>query len=78
MERYAAFTLGTSRRGEFLPSPGQVVKVRSRRYLVEAVESAGDPSWEQSLVELSCLEDDAQGERRSVLWEREVDAQVLQ
>jgi len=60
-----------------LPSPGQVVKVRSRRYLVEAVESAGDPSWEQTLVEISCLEDDAQGERLSVLWEREVDAQVL-
>ena len=60
-----------------MPSPGQVVKVRSRRYLVEAVESAGDPSWEQTLVEISCLEDDAQGERLSVLWEREVDAQVL-
>jgi len=61
-----------------LPSPGQVVKVRSRRYLVEAVDPAGDPAWEQTLVSLSCLEDDAQGERLSVLWEREVDAQVLQ
>lgn len=61
-----------------MPSPGQVVKVRSRRYLVEAVDPAGDPAWEQTLVSLSCLEDDAQGERLSVLWEREVDAQVLQ
>ena len=60
-----------------MPSPGQVVKVRSRRYLVEAVEPARDSSWEQTLVELSCLEDDAQGESLSVLWEREVDAQVL-
>src|SRR5258708_29166972 len=59
------------------PSPGQVVKVRSRRYLVQAVEPANQPAWEQSLVELSCLEDDAQGERLSVLWEREVDAHVL-
>ena len=60
-----------------MPSPDQVVKVRSRRYLVEAVEPAHQPSWEQTLVDLSCLEDDAQGERLSVLWEREVDAQVL-
>jgi len=77
MERHAIFTFEANRKGAILPSPGQVVKVRSRRYLVEAVESAGDPSWEQTLVEISCLEDDAQGERLSVLWEREVDAQVL-
>src|SRR6266436_3090271 len=61
----------------FLLSPGKVVKVRSRRYLVEAVEPAHDASWEQTLVDLSCLEDDAQGEQLSVLWEREADAQVL-
>src|SRR5580700_40060 len=64
--------------GECLLSPGQVVKVRSRRYLVEAVEPALQPHWEQTLVDLSCLEDDAQGERLSVLWEREADAHVLQ
>jgi hypothetical protein len=58
--------------------PGAVVQVRSRRYLVEAVEPATDSSWEQTLVDLSCLDDDAQGERLSVLWEREVDATVLQ
>src|ERR1035438_5276921 len=56
---------------------GQVVKVRSRRYLVEAVEPARESVWEQTLVDLSCLEDDAQGERLSVLWEREPDAHVL-
>jgi len=56
------------------PEPGRVVKVRSRRYLVEAVEPARDTHWEQTLVDLSCLEDDAQGERLSVLWEREADA----
>ena len=57
-----------------VPEPGDVVKVRSRRYLVEAVEAAREPFWEQTLVELSCLEDDAQGEHLSVLWEREVDS----
>lgn len=58
--------------------PGAVVQVRSRRYLVENVEPARDTSWEQTLVDLSCLDDDAQGEHISVLWEREVDAIVLQ
>ena len=53
-----------------IPELGQVVKVRSRRYLVDAVAPARDHSWEQTLVDLSCLEDDAQGEHLSVLWER--------
>jgi ERCC4-related helicase len=57
--------------------PGSVVQVRSRRYLVESVEPAREPSWEQTLVGLSCMEDDAQGEHLSVLWEREADAQIL-
>lgn len=60
------------------PQPGAVVQVRSRRYLVETVEPPTDTTWEQTLVDLSCLDDDAQGERLSVLWEREVDASVLQ
>lgn len=57
--------------------PGAIVQVRSRRYLVESVEPPKDTTWEQTLVDLSCLDDDAQGERLSVLWEREVDASVL-
>ncbi len=44
---------------------------------MEAVAPPHEPSWEQTLVDLSCLEDDAQGERLSVLWEREADAQIL-
>ncbi len=60
-----------------VPEPGDVVRVRSRRYLVEAVEPARDRGWEQTLVDLACLEDDAQGEHLSVLWEREADAQFL-
>src|SRR5674476_93310 len=71
-------SVGANRKGKSLPSLGQVVKVRSRRYLVDAVEPAHEASWEQTLVGLSCLEDDAQGEHLSVLWEREVDAQILQ
>jgi hypothetical protein len=56
------------------PKPGEIVRVRSRRYLVEAVEPAPRPE-DQTLVRLSCLEDDAEGEELEVLWEKEVDAQ---
>lgn len=58
-----------------LPSPGQIVHVRSRQYLVEDVVP-GQTSAEQTRVRLACLEDDAQGEALEVLWEKEVDAQV--
>ena len=44
-----------------LPEPGQVAFVRQRRYLVENVAHA-DRAGDASLVALSCLDDDAQGE----------------
>ncbi len=58
------------------PDAGQIVRVRSRQYLVEDTvppRTAAD----STLVRLSCLEDDAQGDVLEVLWEKEVDAQVL-
>jgi len=58
------------------PEIGQIVRVRSRQYLVEDVKQPPEPG-DDTLVDLSCLEDDAQGEKVSVLWEREVDACVL-
>jgi ERCC4-related helicase len=58
------------------PQPGQVVRVRSRQYLVEAVVAAPNVG-DQTLVRLSCLEDDAQGVPLDALWEKEVDAQIL-
>lgn len=60
---------------EALPEPGQLVRVRSRSYLVEEVVPPARPT-EQTLVRLSCLDDDAQGDELAVLWEREVDAAV--
>jgi ERCC4-related helicase len=54
-------------------APGKIVRVRSRQYLVEEVE----PSQLDTLVRLSCLEDDALGEEIQVFWEREIDAQYL-
>ncbi|AGY56937.1 DISARM system SNF2-like helicase DrmD [Gloeobacter kilaueensis] len=57
-------------------APGQVVRVRSRQYLVENIQQ-GRSAAEATLVALSCLEDDALGERLEVLWEREADAQEV-
>lgn len=58
-----------------VPTPGQLARVRARSYLVEEVVPAPRPG-EQTLVRLSCLDDDAQGDELAVLWEREVDAAV--
>ena len=58
------------------PQTGQIVHVRSRPYLVEEVVPRPDAT-QDTLVRLSCLADDAQGDHLDVLWEREVDARVL-
>ena len=59
-----------------IPNPGQMALVRQRRYLVEAVVQSSE-DCEATLVNLSCIDDDAQGEALSVLWEHELGAQVL-
>src|SRR5437899_145544 len=58
------------------PRIGEIVRVRSRRYLVEDV-SAPVESGDDTLIRLSCLEDDAEGEELQVLWERELDSARL-
>jgi len=55
---------------------GQVVQVRSRRYLVQRVEAPRDNEG-NTTVHLACVEDDAQGQPLSVFWEQELDARVL-
>ena len=59
-----------------IPQPGQIVRVRQRQYLVEEV-TAPAASGDAMLVGLSCLDDDAQGQELAVLWELELDAEVL-
>jgi len=56
-----------------LPAPGEVVRCRTRAWLVDAVA----PSPHGTKVSLSCLEDDAQGEDLEVLWEAELDTQII-
>jgi len=62
-----------------LPAPGQVVRVRSRQYLVEDVDQPRleNVSRLQTRVALSCLDDDAQGQQLNVLWETELDGEIL-
>jgi SNF2 family DNA or RNA helicase len=58
-----------------VPDFGQIVRVRQRLYLVEGVVDPPRPQ-DATLVRLSCIEDDAQGQELVVLWERELDATV--
>src|SRR5207253_7474198 len=58
------------------PEVGQIVRVRQRLYLVEGLVARPRPQ-DSTLVELSCIEDDAQGQELVVLWERELDAAIL-
>lgn len=60
-----------------VPQTGDIVRVRSRQYLVEGVQPPPVPGHDSTLIRLSCLEDDAQGEPLEVLWEREIDARLL-
>ncbi|MGA0200206.1 MAG: helicase-related protein, partial [Prochlorotrichaceae cyanobacterium] len=57
-------------------TPGQVVQVRSRRYLVQRVELPKEAGGDTT-VHLDCLDDDAQGQPLCVFWEQELGAQVL-
>lgn len=59
-----------------IPNPGQIVRVRTRTYLVEAVET-DERAAEEPLVRLACLDDDAQGVKLDVIWNLELDTEIL-
>jgi hypothetical protein len=61
---------------EAVVKPGQIVRVRSRQYLVDDVRRPQHSS-QHTVVSLSCLDDDAQGQPLEVLWETELDAEIL-
>jgi hypothetical protein len=57
-----------------VPNVGHVVRVRTRTWLVEGIErSAGFGN----LLSLACLDDDAQGQKLEIVWELELDGQIL-
>jgi superfamily II DNA or RNA helicase len=55
------------------PQPGDFVRVRSRRWLVEEGRSVDG----LNALNLACIDDDAQGETAAVLWDAELDATIL-
>ena len=57
-----------------IPVQGQIVRVRSRTWLVEEVEN--DPGY-GTTVHLACLDDDAQGDLLSIDWALELDARIV-
>ena len=59
---------------ERAPKPGELVQVRSRRWLVEEVSQNGGQC---PLVHLACADDDAQGQVLEVLWNYELDRRIL-
>ncbi len=59
-----------------VPTPGQIARVRQRLYLVEETVPA-PKAGDSTLVRLSCVDDDNQGQPLQVLWEREIDAEIV-
>ena len=58
------------------PRVGELVEVRSRRWLVEAVEDVASPASPR--VSLACADDDAQGQALEVYWDFEIDRRILE
>jgi SNF2 family DNA or RNA helicase len=56
------------------PQPGTVVRVRQRTWLVNDTD---ERRYQSALVRLSCLDDDAAGQPLEVLWEHELDAEIV-
>ena len=61
---------------ERLPAVGELVQVRSRRWIVEEVAESQVPG-ESALVGLACVDDDNQGQALEVFWEYEPDRWIL-
>jgi superfamily II DNA or RNA helicase len=57
-------------------APGQIARVRQRTYLIEEIVKPRRAA-DSTLVRLSCVDDDNQGQPLEVLWEKELDPQVL-
>ena len=62
---------------ERAPITGELVQVRSRRWLVEEVIEPPAPG-ESAIVRLACADDDAQGQSLDIFWDYELDRQILE
>jgi superfamily II DNA or RNA helicase len=59
-----------------LPEVGELVQIRSRRWLVEEVVAPTNPR-QSPLIRLACADDDAQGQTLDVFWDYELDRRIL-
>ena len=59
------------------PEPGELVQVRTRRWLVEETVPAPEPGH-SARVRLACADDDAQGRTLEVFWDCEPDRRILE
>jgi SNF2 domain-containing protein len=59
------------------PEVGDLVRVRSRRWLVEEVVRPEQRS-QSPIVRLACADDDAQGQSLDVFWNYELDRRILE
>ena len=59
------------------PDVGELVQVRSRRWLVEEVTPPEIPGA-SPVVTLACADDDAQGQALRVFWDYEIDRRILE
>lgn len=57
-----------------LIGPGDFVRARGRRWLVEGERDLGGGL---SALQVACVDDDAQGETTEIVWQAELDAQML-
>ena len=58
------------------PSPGQIARIRQRTYLVEDIVKPKRAA-DSTLVCLSCVDDDNQGQPLEVLGEKEIDPEIM-
>jgi hypothetical protein len=59
------------------PRVGELVLVRSRRWLVDEVIEAKSRG-QTCITRLSCADDDAQGQTLEVIWDYELDRLILE
>jgi superfamily II DNA or RNA helicase/DNA-binding transcriptional regulator YiaG len=62
---------------ERAPAVGELVQLRSRRWLVEDVVPSPTPG-QSPLIRLACADDDAQGQSLDVFWDYELDRRILE
>jgi len=62
---------------ERAPSPGELVQLRSRRWVVEEVIEPKIPG-QTAIVRVACADDDAQGQALEVYWNYEIDRRILE